>query len=322
MGALLPVEAAGRAVRCIPEAGARWRRRFVEAMLRFGIRRRLGPEAGIDHLRAVAERMDSRFGATERDVRRTPVDAGGVAAEWIDVVSGGDAPVIVYLHGGAFCLRFPCTHAALVARLCRRLGARALLPDYRLAPEHRYPAALDDCVKAYRFALAQCADPKRIVLAGDSAGGTLVLAALLRLKASALPLPACAVAISPLTDFTLSGRSMVDNEGIDPMFRLRVIAAMRTLYADAVQFTDPFVSPLFGAFHGLPPLLLQVGSTEMLRDDALRFAARAQQAGVDAEVEVYENMPHVFHVMRMLPASDKALDAIADFVRARTGRFP
>lgn len=305
--------------RYVPETRGRWRRRWLDLVLRATVRRKLDPDADMGAMRALAERMDARYGVLDPGTRRTPVAASGVPAEWVEVPESRADRVILYLHGGAFCLRFPRTHAALAARLCRRLGARALLPDYRLAPEHRYPAGLDDCVSAYRHLLAQGVEAKRIVVAGDSAGATFALATLHRLKDAALPLPACAVAISPVADFTLSGRSILDNERRDAMFTLRALVGMRALYADAERFLDPGVSPLYADFAGWPPLMLQVGSGEVLRDEATRVADKARRSGTDVLLEVYEHMPHVFHVMRMLPAGEDALDAIAGFVRARAG---
>lgn len=308
----MPAEAAGRTVRFIPEAGARWRRRCLEAMLRFGIRRRLGPEAGIDHLREVAERMDLRFGATERDVRRTPVDAGGVAAEWIDVASGGDGPVIIYLHGGAFCLRFPCTHAALVARLCRRLGARGLLPDYRLAPEHRFPAAFEDSLGAYLAVLERAQNDEKVFVAGDSAGGGLALALGVAAVQRGLPLPAAIGLLCPAIDWTLEAMHRVPRDGREPMLTPDLLRRFCDAYLDADDRAHPALSPLLADLAGLPPLVVDAAGNDTLLEQSQQLVDKARNAGVTVQYRERAKMPHGFHSgAGLLGQADRALDEVA-----------
>lgn len=301
-----------------PEEGA-WRRRWMNLFLRFTAKRMLVPGADVAALREKQAGLDAKFGAVDPAARRTPVDFGGVAGESIDVPESRSERVLLYLHGGAFIFRFPNTHAALVARLCRRLGARALMVDYRLAPEHRYPAAPDDCHAAYRWLLAQGCDPRNIVIAGDSAGGNLTLATLHRAKAAGEPLPACAVLLSPVVDFTLSSKSLFENERRDPMFTLAAMLALRELYAPPERFLDPSLSPLFADFAGLPPMLVHASSTEMLRDEAVRLAARAHADGVPVELEIWDRLPHVFQVFADLPQATKAIDSIVRFIGQRAG---
>ena len=303
----------------IPERHGRWKRVLLDLLLRVSVRRTLGPGMDLDKVREVNAKMDERFAWVEPGMRRTRQDFGGVPCEWVDVPASRPDRVILYLHGGAFVLRLPATHSGLAARLCTRLGARALLVDYRLAPAHRYPAASDDCLAAYRALLADGVAASSVVFAGDSAGGNLVLATLQRLKAAEDPLPACAVTMSPVADFTLSSASLVGNIARDPIFTLAGMLAFRRLYAAPEQFLDPAVSPLFGDWAGLPPLLFQAGGTEMLRDESVRVAQRARAAGTTVELEIYERMPHVFQVMSKLPLSETALDAQAAFVRRHAG---
>jgi acetyl esterase/lipase len=305
--------------RFLPLREGRWRLRWLDWLLRYTVKRQLGATADIALLRARQAGLDARFGAVDPDVRRTPVDCGGVAAEWIEVPESRPERVLLYLHGGAFMFRFPATHAGLVARWCRRLGARALMVDYRLAPEHPYPAASNDCLASYRWLRAQGADAHQLVIAGDSAGANLALATLHRLKATGDELPACAVLLSPLADFTLSGESLVTNARADPMLTLAGVLKMRRFYAPPERYLDASVSPLFADFHGLPPMLLQVGSTEMLLDDATRVAARAHAAGVPVELEIWERMPHVFQVMSTLPQSAAAIASIVRFIGTKAG---
>ena len=204
--------------------------------------------------------------------------------------------------------------------LCRRLQARALIPDYRLAPEHPYPAAPDDCHAAYRGLLAEGVDPRNIVLAGDSAGGNLVLVTLCRVRAAGEPLPACAVMLSPALDCTMQSPSMTTFDGQDPMIRRASLLVLRRHYVPSrFPFTNPDISPMFADFRGLPPLLFQVGSTELLRDEAMRAANKAHAANVDVELELWPGAAHVFQLAEFLPEARLAVEHIARFVRVRAG---
>jgi epsilon-lactone hydrolase len=312
-GAELPAYA----LRLAPGGGT-LRRYCLHAFLRLTARRMNGRDVDVARMRARQQYFDSMFGRLDHDVLRTPVDAGGVAAEWVTASGSRPERVVFYLHGGAFVLRFPRTHAGMVGRWCRALGARALMVDYRLAPEHPFPAAPDDCLAAYRWLLAQGIDPANVVFAGDSAGGNLVLVTLQRLKAAGLPLPRCAVLLSPVVDFTLTSRSMIVNEASDPMFTLPGLVVLRRNYAKPQAYTDPGVSPLFGDFTGLPPLLFQAGAIEMLLDESTRAAACAHAAGVAVEFEVWEHMAHVFQALP-LPQAAAARERIVAFVRRHTG---
>jgi epsilon-lactone hydrolase len=227
--------------------------------------------------------------------------------------------VLLYLHGGAFMFRFPNAHAGMLARCCDALQAVAWVPQYRLAPEDRFPAAIDDCFAAWLALRAQGVAADDIVIAGDSAGGNLTLALLHRLKAAGEPMPACAVMLSPVVDMTLSGRSMISNEGSDPMFDLPALLASRGAYLRPEQVCDPSASPLFADMHGYPPLLFQASRSEMLRDDSVRAAAKAHAAGVTVELELWERMPHAFQLMPALPQAAEAIAGIVRFIRKHAG---
>ena len=252
------------------------------------------------------------------NVRVEHVDAGGVPAEWI---SGGTAEpqgVIVYLHGGGYCLCSVNTHRDHVARLARATGARALLIEYRLAPEHPFPAAVDDAVAAYRWLLRQGDAPHRIVIGGDSAGGGLTAATLLALRDAGDPLPAGAFLISPWLDLTHEGESMTSKAAADPMVTRALLEMMADAYATSQDLRQPLISPVFADLGGLPPMLVQVGTAEVLLDDSTRFAERAKAAGVDVTLEVWDEMIHVWHVYaEMLPEAQQAIDRIGEWVRAR-----
>ncbi|MCK5680048.1 alpha/beta hydrolase [bacterium] len=238
------------------------------------------------------------------------------------VVDGQDDDplVILYLHGGAFCWHSPPMYRGFVTRLCKCVGACGYLPDYRLAPEHKFPAAVNDCIGTYRWLLEQPGvDPRRLVFVGDSAGGSLVLTTLMQARDQGLPLPACAVALSPFTDATGSGSSVKKNEGRDVLFTPEALDVVLKWYLpEAIDPADPLVSPLLGDLQGLPPLLFQAGDTEMLLDDSARFVDKIIQSGGQAELQIWDDMAHAFQIIPWLPESNQALEQIADFVHQHT----
>jgi epsilon-lactone hydrolase len=300
-----------------------WRSRALRALARLALREPLESDADIAQLRRRYEALDARFFQPERGVARQTIDCNGVRAEWVSVAQTLPGRVVFYLHGGSFAFRFPNAHAAFAARLCRRLGARALIPDYRLAPEHPFPAAPDDCLAAYRWALANGCDARGMVFLGDSAGGNLALVTLGRTQRAGEPLPACAVLLSPAVDCTLESPSIVDNQGHDPMLSLADLLVLRQRYLPAAEhYRSPDASPLFADFAGFPPLFLQAGSSEILRDEAVRTAQRAHDAGVDVELELWPETPHNFQMVAFLPEAALAMDQIVRFVAARTGWAP
>lgn len=253
------------------------------------------------------ERLMTRV---ERPVSRPRVDLGTCSAAWVDGDGDDHGRVILYLHGGAFIGESPGAHCAMLARICGRCGARGFYVDYRLAPEHPYPAATDDCLAAYRHLLGQGIAPVRIVIAGDSAGGNLALVTAMRARDSGLPLPAALVLLSPVLDATFSGASMRRNDGLDPLFRASIIGPLASAYVPEDLRRHPYVSPLAGDLSGLPPTLALVGSSEILLDDTLRLASLGQQV----EAQVWHDMPHVFPIMHVLPEAAEAIEGIAAFV--------
>ena len=272
------------------------------------------------HLREIAARIDA-LGSPGRDVHTEAVMAGSAHATWVQVKGVRHERVVLYLHGGAFIAETPMFHGALLARICREARARGLMVNYRLAPEHRYPAALDDCMAAYRWLLGEGFDASHIIVAGDSAGGNLTLALLLRAREEGLPLPAGAVALSPLTDLTFSGDSVQRNDGVDDMFSADLLDALVPVYLSQPGLrTHPHVSPVFGDYAGMPPLLLLVGSTELLLDDSVRVAQRCPSA----QLLVWNGMPHVFPGFDFLPQAVEATQRIGRFMRecVATGRAP
>ncbi|HRD83867.1 MAG TPA: alpha/beta hydrolase [Rubrivivax sp.] len=254
------------------------------------------------------------------DVEVEPVRAAAFRGEWIRTPESSNERTLLYLPGGGFMLPASQQVPLMVARINREAGMRALLVHYRLAPEHPFPAGLEDCLAAYRHLLDLGTDPKSIVIAGDSAGGGLTLSTLLALRDDGDPLPACAVVISPFTDFSFGGESRFDNARHDPMLSTDGIARMNDLYLDDALHDNPLVSPVYGDFHGLPPVLAQVGSTEVLLDDTRRVGERAISQRVDFRVEVWDEVPHVWHVWPFLPETREAIRHIGEFVTEHLAR--
>ena len=274
--------------------------------------------ARIAELRAFFEQAISLI-PMPADLRREPVDAGGVPAEWISAAGADAGTVVYYLHGGAYAIGSINTHREMISRIARAANARALAIDYRLAPEHPFPAAVEDAVAAYRWLLSTGADPERIVIAGDSAGGGLTVATLLALRDAGDPLPAAAVCISPWTDLAITGESMDTKADVDPLIKKADAIAGAKQYLGGADPRNPLASPLYADLSGLPHLLVQVGGSETLLNDATRLAERAQAAGVDVTLETWEEMIHVWHFFAfILPEAQQAIDRIGQFIRQRT----
>nr|AIT69712.1 lipolytic enzyme AS-Trib8 [uncultured bacterium] len=256
--------------------------------------------------------------ALPAEVKTQPVDASGVRAEWIWRPDSDLDRAILYLHGGGYALGSIATHRYLMQGIGRASGARVLGIDYRLAPENPYPAAVEDAVTAWRWMLAQGLDPQRCAIGGDSAGGGLTLATLVALRDRGIALPGAAVLLSPWTDLAGTGDSVTTKAEEDPMVTGAGLLAMAKAYLGAADARDPLASPLYARHTGLPPLLIQVGSAEILLDDSTRLAESARAAGVEVVLEPWEDMIHVFQAFPSLAEARQAIDRIGEFVRART----
>lgn len=247
-----------------------------------------------------------------------PVLISAIRGEWVVPESATGRRVILYFHGGGFIAGSPESHRALISRLAHAASARALVPQYRLAPEFPYPAALRDAADAYRWLLTQGITPANIVFAGDGSGGGLVFATLLALRNAGLPLPAAALCFSPWADMTLSGWSMLKNKVSDDALSWELLATCARHYLKGASPAEPFASPLYGDFRGMPPMMIHAGSLEVLKDDASRLGERAAAANINVNVEVYDGMPHLFQGLPELPESKVSLTRAAAFIKART----
>ena len=252
------------------------------------------------------------------DITWDTVDAGGVPAEWVIPDDSAPGRAIVYYHGGGYATGSVRVHRGLCSRLARAARARVLSVDYRLAPEHRFPAAVDDAVAAYRFAVSAGYAPDNIALGGDSSGGGLALGTLVALRDGGDALPGAGLCLCPWTDLTLSGASLRTKSDEDPLGSPAILELMAEAYLGEADRRSPTASPLFADLSGLPPLLVQVGTAEILLDDAKRLAERAEAAGVDVTLEVWDDMIHVWHSFAdLLPEGRQAIARIGAFVEAR-----
>jgi monoterpene epsilon-lactone hydrolase len=263
-------------------------------------------------MRALFEKMAA---PAESDIQCEPVSAGGVAAEWICAPGAALDRAVLYLHGGGYVVGSIKTHRELMGRVSRTAKARVLGLDYRLAPEYPFPAAVDDSVAAYRWMLEQKLEASRIAIAGDSAGGGLVIAALVAIRDAKLPMPAAAVCLSPWVDLEGIGESMTTRAEADPVVHRDMLAQMASHYLGGKDARTPLAAPLYADLKGLPPLLIQVGDAETLLDDSNRLAQRARAAGVEVKLEVWPEMIHVFQLFAgFLPEGQQAVDGLGQFI--------
>ncbi len=292
-------------------------------------------DADIDRIRALLEasprpadlaerraRLDG-FGARypiAADIAVASVMAGGVAAEWTTAPGADPGRAMLFLHGGGYVSGSIASHRHMVAEVGRRAGVRTLALDYRLAPEHPFPAALDDALAGYRFLLDQGFSAPNIVLGGESAGGGLAVATMVCLRDAGTPLPGCAWLSSPWTDLAMTGASMAAKAGIDPLISRAYLQELASAYLAGADPAGPLVSPLHADLRGLPPLLIQVGSAETLLDDAVRLAGVAGGADLRVTMQVWPNMIHAWTLFyRDVAAGRRALAEVGAFVRATLG---
>jgi epsilon-lactone hydrolase len=250
------------------------------------------------------------------DVTVTLVSANGVPAEWTSTPDADPSGAILYLHGGGYVICSLQSHRHLAAEVGRAAGTRALAIDYRLAPEHPFPAAVEDTVAAYRYLLDSGLKPNRIALAGDSAGGGLVVGALLAIREAGLPLPACGWCISPWVDMEALGESFADRAMADPTVQKATILMMAQMYMGDADRRHPHAAPIYGDLTGLPPLLIQVGAVEALLDDSIALARKAGTADVPVALQIWPEMIHIWHIFfPVLSAGRRAIASGGSFVR-------
>jgi len=276
------------------------------------------PPPTIEEMRAGMEMMLASLPAVT-GVRTEAVESAGLPAEWTLPTGTDTVGTLLYFHGGGYFQGSIATHRRLVAALCLAGGTRGLNVGYRLAPEHRFPAAVDDAVAAYRWLISDGGEePARVIIAGDSAGGGLAFATLIALRDAGDPMPAGGFGISPWTDLAGTGKSLVTRKDQDPFIDPSGVDEMAVRYAGDTDRRNPLVSPLYGDLHGLPPLLIHVGGAEVLYDDAARMADAAKGAGVEVEFADWPDAFHVWHMMvGLIPEADEAVAAAGAWIAKR-----
>ena len=244
------------------------------------------------------------------------VSVGGIPAEWVVPATAREPSVLLYLHGGGYCIGSINTHRGMVSHIAMAGEIKALLIDYRLAPESPFPAAVEDSTAAYKWLLSQGVAAGDIIIAGDSAGGGLTVSTLVSLKDKGIPLPAAAVMISPWVDLAITGDSVISKADIDPMVTKEGLIEMAGAYTGDTDLRTPLASPLYADLKGLPPMLVHVGTAEILLDDATRLADHARNFGVEVTLNTADGMCHVWHFFTtMLPEALLAIEEVAQFMR-------
>lgn len=254
-----------------------------------------------------------------KDVKIEKVDVNGIPSAWLTMPESIDNNVLLYLHGGGYVTGSITSHQDLVMRISRVSKMRALIIEYRLAPENPFPAAVEDALKAYKWLIEkEGINPQNTIIAGDSAGGGLTLATLIQIRDNHLPMPAAGITLSPWTDLAHTGNSITTKAQIDPFITVYDLIFDANLYLGDAHPQNPLASPLYADLKGLPPLLIQVGTDEILLDDSTRFAERAEEAGVNVQLDVWQDMIHVFQAFAdWAPEGQEAIEKIGQYIQNR-----
>ena len=288
--------------------------RILASILRHLKSRPTFDQTGIEKHRTLLEKGALAFG-TDKSVMFESFDIHGIEAARLTPEDTSSGKTVLYLHGGGFMAGSIHSHRDLGSRIAKAACAELVLIDYRLAPEHPYPAGLDDVLTAYRYLLDQEISPEKLCIAGDSAGGGLVLSLLVRLRMEHLPMPGCAVFLSPWVDLECRGKSMTENRDHDPMLNRDLLLKTVRVYTDQDP-SDQLISPLNADFTGFPPMLVHAGENEVLLDDAVRLAEKARHYGIKTEIETYGGMFHVFqYFARYLDKANESIQKIGTFIR-------
>jgi monoterpene epsilon-lactone hydrolase len=288
--------------------------RLLNGFFRCFVRPRLNARAKVPDVRKFVERTDQRLARPWPGQVQRSTELGGVPCDYFELPGNRPDRVLLYLHGGGFVIHVPKVYAGFLGRLCSTIKANAWMPDYRLAPEHPFPAAPDDCVAAYRGLLDKGIAAENIVVMGDSAGGCLTLATLQQARLLGLPMPACAVTLSALSEAGTYSSTTIANARSDAMFSIKSMMFFREHYGQGCNPMDAKFSPYYGSFEGFPPLLMFASSSEMLLADTMGVARRAAFQGVRVQAQIWRSMIHVWPVFHQLPESDEALQTITNFI--------
>ena len=295
------------------------RSRFWRMVLRGMIKNQ---KTTIVALRANSANNSKMLGKVSKTTQVERIDIDGIQAEWLKPLGASQVKVILYLHGGGYVTGSIEDHRMMCGLLAESAGMKVLIPEYRLAPEYPFPAAVDDSLKVFHWLVAHGYLPDNIVIGGDSAGGGLSLAVVLALKEKNAPLPAAVICLSPWADLALTGQSHTTKAKAEAILTKDVLHEWAICYADESNLTNPLVSPVHGDFHGFPPLLIQVGGEEILLDDSILLAEKARSAGVDVTLKIWDGMWHVWQALGdMIPENKKTFEEIGQFVQRQFGRI-
>lgn len=288
--------------------------RFWRAALRLMFKNQ---KLSIAEFRANSVKNSQFLGGLPETIQVETVEADGIQAEWLTPHNANPAHVILFFHGGGYVTGSIADHRMMCGLLAEAANTKVLVPEYRLAPEHPFPAAVDDALKVYHWLLKQGFSSEKIILAGDSAGGGLSLAAALALKEKGESLPAAILCLSPWADLTLKGDSHTTRAKAEVILKTETLREWSLCYTDEANLSNPLVSPVFGDFRGFPPIFIQVGSDEVLLNDALMVTEKARSAGVDVTLKVWDGMWHVWQALgNLLPENKKTFEEIARFVKS------
>ena len=291
--------------------------RFWRTILRATFKNK---KLSIAELRANGVKNSKMLGEVSKNITVEKINMEGIQAEWLIPFSSStrSEKVILYLHGGGYVTGSIEDHRMMCGLLANATGVKVLIPEYRLAPEHPFPAALDDALKVYQWLLDQGYSSANMIIAGDSAGGGLSVATVLALKEKSGSLPAAVVCLSPWADLALTGQSHATKAKAEAILNKDVLREWALCYTDESNLTNPLVSPVHGDFHGFPPLLIQVGSEEILLDDSTLLAEKAKSAGVDVILKIWDGMWHVWQALGdLIPENRKTFEEIGEFVQGQ-----
>ena len=292
-----------------------FRSKFCRILTKYLVASKFNPNMTIDEMRRSMESL-TKLASLPSKIKVEKVSFNGISAEWICAKEAHEDRVILYLHGGGYNIGSPNTHRELAAHISMTSGAKVLLPDYRLAPEHPFPSALEDATSAYRWLLDTGLTGRNISIAGDSAGGALSIATSISLRDTGEPSPASIACISPWTDLEMSGNSIKTHAKIDPLLNLQLLKIMASNYIGDNDPCSPLISPIYADLRGISPLLIHVGSDEMLLDDSTRIAEKAKNAEVDVTLKIYDQMWHAWHLnVRLMPEAKNAIEELGSFIR-------
>ncbi len=279
------------------------------------VTRAISTKLSIKEQRTRMDELARRGIRLPRGMTACSVSVDGIHSEWVEPLQIKGERVILYLHGGGYCICSLDTHRGLAARLAMASQARALAPAYRLAPENPFPAALEDALASYHWLLRQGIPPEKIAIGGDSAGGGLTLATTLRLREEGTPLPAALFLISPWTDLTFSGESIQTRKLVDPIFSVNGDFIYTSPYIGKDSPTNPLISPIFGDLRGFPPTLIHVGNDEILLDDSTRLEGKLKEAGSKVQLKIWDQMWHVFQAFApWVPEAQTSINEIGEFI--------